>query len=79
MAYMELEQFLGRGNEKIFWVLSLKDLGGRLQPASGWSFRAVTLEQDLVLTSDGGDVRITQDELGNTYDRAGGPFSNYKP
>ena len=58
---------------------SLKDLGGRLKPAPGWSFRAVTLEQDLVLTSDGGDVRITQDELGNTYDRAGGPFSNYKP
>src|SRR5215216_345379 len=28
MAYMELEQFLGRGNEKVFWVLSLKDMGG---------------------------------------------------
>src|SRR4051794_34945654 len=28
MAYMELEQFLGRGNEKVFWVLSLKDIGG---------------------------------------------------
>ena len=22
---------------------------------------------------------ITQDELGNTYDRVGGAFSNYKP
>ena len=58
---------------------SLKDLGDRLKPAPGWSFRTVTLEQDLVLTSDDGNVRITQDELGNTYDRVGGPFSNYKP
>ncbi len=58
---------------------SLKDLGGRLKPAPGWSFRTVTLEQDLVLLSDDGNVRITQDELGNTYDRVGGPFSNYKP
>ena len=36
------------------------------------------LEQDLVLTPDNKPV-ITQDELGNTYDRAGGAFSNYKP
>lgn len=28
MGYLELEQFLGRGNEKVFWVLSLKDLCG---------------------------------------------------
>jgi hypothetical protein len=58
---------------------SLKDLGGRLEPAEGWGFRAVTLEQDLVLTADNGAVKITQDELGNTYDRVGGPYSNYKP
>ena len=58
---------------------SLKDLGGRLHPAPGWSFRAVVLDQDLVLTPDNGAVKITQDELGNTYDRVGGPFSNYKP
>ena len=58
---------------------SLKDLGGRLHPASGWSFRAVVLEKDLVLTPDNGAAKITQDELGNTYDRVGGPFSNYKP
>jgi hypothetical protein len=37
------------------------------------------LEQDLVLTADNGAVNITQDELGNTYDRVGGPYSNYKP
>lgn len=58
---------------------SLKDLGGRLEPASGWSFRTETLERDLVLTPDDGAVKITQDELGNTYDRVGGSFSNYKP
>ncbi len=58
---------------------SLKDLGGRLHPAPGWSFRAVVLDQDLVLTPDNGAAKITQDELGNTYDRVGGPFSNYKP
>jgi len=58
---------------------SLKDLGSRLKPAPGWSFRVQILEKDLVLTPDNGNVRITQDELGNTYDRVGGPFSNYKP
>lgn len=58
---------------------SLKDLGSRLQPPSGWAFRTVALEEDLVLTSDDGAVKITQDELGNTYDRVGGPYSNYTP
>ena len=58
---------------------SLKDLGGRLNPAPGWKFRTVVLDQDLVLTPDNGAVRITQDELGNTYDRVGGPFSTYTP
>ena len=51
---------------------SLKDLGGRLKPAQGWTFRTVVLERDLVLTPDDGAVKITQDELGNTYDRVGG-------
>ena len=58
---------------------SLKDLGGRLQPPPGWTFRTVALQQDLVLTPDNGAAKITQDELGNTYDRVGGPYSNYKP
>jgi hypothetical protein len=58
---------------------SLKDLGGRLKPAPGWKFRTRVLEEDLVLTPDSGAVKITQDELGNTYDRVGGAFSNYKP
>lgn len=58
---------------------SLKDLGDRLKPAPGWSFRSVVLEQDLVLTPDNGEAKLTQDELGNTYDRVGGAYSNYKP
>jgi len=58
---------------------SLKDLGSRLQSPPGWKFRAVVLQQDLVLTPDNGAAKITQDELGNTYDRVGGPYSNYTP
>ena len=58
---------------------SLENLGDRLKPATDWSFRTLELKEDLVLTSDDGNVRITQDELGNTYDRIGGPYSNYKP
>ena len=58
---------------------SLKDLGSRLKPAPGWKFRTEVLEKDLVLTADNGAVNITQDEIGNTYDRVGGPYSNYKP
>ena len=41
--------------------------------------RTAVLEQDLVRTPDNGNVKITQDELGNTYDRVGGAYSNYKP
>ncbi len=29
--------------------------------------------------ADNGAVTITQDELGNTYDRVGGAYSNFKP
>ena len=36
--------------------------------------------QDLVfLTPDHGIAHITQDDLGNTYDLAGGAYSNFKP
>ncbi len=58
---------------------SLSDLGGRLDPAPGWMFRTEILKEDLVLTPDDGNVKITQDELGNTYDRVGDAYSNYKP
>ncbi len=37
------------------------------------------LDQDLVFMTDNGDTNITQDEIGNTYDRVGGPYSNFKP
>lgn len=29
----ELEQFLGRGNEKVFWIFSLKNAGGAIAGA----------------------------------------------
>ena len=38
---------------------SLKDLGSRLTPPPGWNFRAVVLDQDLVLTPDEGAAKIT--------------------
>ena len=58
---------------------SLRDLGSRLEPAEGWTFRTTLLERDLVLTADDGGALITQDELRDTYDRVGGAYSNYKP
>ena len=57
----------------------LKDLGSRLKVPAGWKFRSPILEQDLVFMTDNGNTQITQDELGNTYDRVGGPYSNFKP
>jgi len=58
----------------------LGTLGTRLKLPPGWKFRAPVLEQDLVLTPDkDGIAHITQDDFGNTYDRAGGPYSNIKP
>jgi hypothetical protein len=41
-------------------------------------FGTVTLGADLVLTPHDGTAPIIQDDLGNAYDRAGGPFSNYR-
>jgi hypothetical protein len=58
----------------------LGTLGSRLTLPPGWKFRAPVLEQDLILTPDkDGIAHITQDDFGNTYDRAGGPYSNFKP
>ncbi len=57
----------------------LKDLGSRLKLPPGWKFRSPILEKELVFMTDNGKTHITQDDIGNTYDRVGGPFSNYKP
>ena len=56
----------------------LTGLGDRLRLPLGWAFRAVVLDADLILTPDNGTARIAQDDFGNVYDRAGGPFSNYR-
>ena len=58
---------------------SLEDLGSRLKLPEGWKFRTKVLEEDLVLTPNNGQCLICQDDFGNTYDRTGGPYSNYKP
>jgi hypothetical protein len=57
----------------------LKDLGSRLTLPEGWAFRTEILEQELVFKTKDGKSFITQDDLGNTYDRVGGPYSNFKP
>ena len=57
----------------------LEDLGGRLEPPPGWKFRVEVLTEDLILRPESGVAGIVQDELGNTYDRAGPGYSNYKP
>jgi len=58
---------------------SLGTLGGRLKLPPGWKFRAPVLDKDLILTPDNGIAHITQDDFGNTYDRAGGAYSNFNP
>lgn len=57
----------------------LEELGNRLKPAPGWTFRVQVLEEDLILRPESGVAGIVQDELGNTYDLAGPGYSNYKP
>ena len=57
----------------------LKDLGSRLKLAEGWKFRTRILEEELVFKTKDGKSFIVQDDIGNTYDRVGGPYSNYKP
>lgn len=58
---------------------SLTTLGSRLKLPAGWKFRVAVLDKDLVLTPDNGVAWIVQDDLLNTYDRAGGAYSNFKP
>jgi len=57
----------------------LKDLGSRLKLAEGWKFRTRILEEELIFKTKDGKSFIVQDDIGNTYDRVGGPYSNYKP
>jgi hypothetical protein len=46
---------------------------------SGWKFRVVTLERELIETPVGGIATIMPDEFFNVYDKAGPPQMNYKP
>lgn len=58
---------------------SLTSLGSRLKLPAGWKFRVAVLDKDLVLTPDKGVAWIVQDDLLNTYDRAGDAYSNFRP
>jgi len=57
----------------------LQNLGSRLKLPEGWTFHSPVLEQDLVFMTVNGETQITQDDLGNTYDRIDGSYSNFKP
>ena len=57
----------------------LQHLGSKLKLPEGWKFRTIILEEDLIFKPDEGSAWICQDDIGNTYDRVGGNFSNYKP
>ncbi len=57
----------------------LDALGIRLRLPPGRAFRTVVLDADLVLTPDADTALILRDDLGNVYDRAGGPFSERRP
>jgi hypothetical protein len=56
----------------------ITDLGRRLNPPPGWTFRVRVLEEDLILRPES-VAGIVQDELGNTYDLVGPGYSNYQP
>ena len=58
---------------------SLKDLSSRLKPRAGLELPGRGARTGPGPHPDDGAVKITQDELGNTYDRVGGGYSNCKP
>ena len=45
---------------------------------TGWKFRVVTLEQDLIETPEGGVATIMSDEFFNVYDKGGPGQMNFK-
>ena len=57
----------------------LKNLGSRLKLPEGWTFKTKVLDKELVFKTKDGQSFIVQDDIGNTYDRVGGPYSNYQP
>lgn len=58
---------------------SLKDLGSKLKPPSGWKYRVATLDQDLIISTPQGYNWIVQDELQNTYDACKEGACNVQP
>ncbi|MFO1393957.1 MAG: hypothetical protein U1F09_09380 [Steroidobacteraceae bacterium] len=58
---------------------TLKDLGSKLKPPAGWSFRVAVVDRDLVISTPKGYNWIVQDELQNTYDACKEDACNFKP
>ncbi len=57
--------------EKIDQSLStLPQLGSKLSPPQGWSFRVITLTKDFFLHADNDLATVTQDEFLNTYQKS---------
>jgi hypothetical protein len=46
---------------------------------AGWTFRVVTLEEELIETPENGVATIMADEFFNVYDRTGAGQMNYQP
>ena len=84
--------FLLRSPDGITWVMqsftdhvdhaltesALPDLGSRLTLAEGWQFKAVTLDQDLTITTNG-LANIVPDNLSNMYQGCIDRVNNFDP
>jgi hypothetical protein len=57
----------------------LNDLGAKLKPPAGWTYRVVVLDQDLTISTPEGYNWIVQDELQNTYDACKDNACNFQP
>ena len=72
-------QAFGQIVDKTLTYDTLKDLGSKLKPAPGWSFRVAILDRDLVISTPQGYNWIVQDELQNTYDACKEGACNFQP
>ena len=57
----------------------LSDLGAKLKPAEGWSYRVKVLDKDLTIVAVDGKAHLVQDELENSYDGCTDGACTYKP
>jgi hypothetical protein len=72
-------QAFGQIIDKSLAYDTLKDLGAKLKPPTGWKFRVAVLDKDLTISTPQGYNWIVQDELQNTYDACKEGACNFKP